>query len=125
MIPLSIGVLIVDDHAEFRRAARALLNAAGFEVVGEAGTGHEALATAARCSPSAVLLDVQLPDIDGFAITESLLDRAELPLVILTSSRSAGAYRRRLAASRAAAFIAKRDLSAQSLAAVLRWSGPC
>ena len=120
MIPLSIGVLIVDDHAEFRRAARALLNAAGFEVVGEAGTGHEALAAAARFSPDMVLLDVQLPDIDGFAITESLLDRPDPPLVILTSSRSASAYRHRLATSRAAAFIAKRDLSAQSLAALLR-----
>ena len=117
---MSIGVLIVDDHPEFRRAARELLNAAGFEVVGEAGTGHEALATAARCSPDIVLLDVQLPDIDGFAITESLLDRPDPPLVILTSSRSAGAYRRRLATSRAAAFIAKRDLSAQSLAALFR-----
>ena len=117
---MSIGVLIVDDHAEFRRAARALLNAAGFEVVGEAGTGHEALAAVTRCSPDVVLLDVQLPDVDGFAITDSLLDRPDPPLVILTSSRSASAYRRRLATSRAAAFIAKRDLSAQSLAALLR-----
>ena len=117
---MPVTVLIVDDYAGFRHVARALLEADGIEVVGEAADGRSAISEAERLRPQLVLLDVQLPDIDGFAITESLLDRPDPPLVILTSSRSASAYRRRLATSRAAAFIAKRDLSAQSLAALLR-----
>ena len=59
-------VLIVDDHRDFRAFARALLEAGGFEVVGEAVDGASALVTARALKPALVLLDVQLPDIDGF-----------------------------------------------------------
>jgi DNA-binding NarL/FixJ family response regulator len=109
-------VLIVDDHEAFRRAARAMLEAAGFPVVGEAGNGQSALATAERLEPAIVLLDIQLPDIDGFEVAERLAARASSPAVVLTSSRAASAYRRRLADSSARGFISKEELSAAAVA---------
>ena len=65
-------LLIVDDHAGFRMLARAMLDAEGFDVVGEAGDGESALAEAHRLNPAVVLLDVVLPDLDGFAVCERL-----------------------------------------------------
>jgi DNA-binding NarL/FixJ family response regulator len=109
-------VLIVDDHAAFRSFARALLEAQGFEVVGEAADGGSAISKAARLRPAVVLLDIQLPDIDGFAVAERLAAEAA---VVLISSRDESAYRRRLAASPARGFIAKADLSGAALAALV------
>ena len=82
-------VLIVDDHADFRAFARVLLEAGGFEVVGEAGDGAAALAAARELRPALVLLDVQLPDRDGFAVCERLAAGDAPPVVVLTSSRDA------------------------------------
>ena len=65
-------VLIVDDHAGFRHAARALLEAEGFDVVGESATGGEGLADADRLRPDLVLLDVGLPDVDGMEVADQL-----------------------------------------------------
>ena len=110
-------VLIVDDHAAFRSAARALLEADGFDVVGEAADGASALAAARRLRPDVVLLDVHLPDVDGFAVAE-LLPR-DGPAIVLTSSRSAAAFRRRLAANPRLTFIAKDELSGTTLAAAV------
>jgi DNA-binding NarL/FixJ family response regulator len=115
---VSRSVLIVDDHAEFRRSARALLEAEGFEVVGEAVDGASALIGAARLHPRLVLLDVQLPDLDGFEVAARLADSSDPPAVILTSTRAVGSYRRRLAGSPVLGFIAKADLSAEALAAL-------
>jgi DNA-binding NarL/FixJ family response regulator len=110
-------VLIVDDHAEFRRVARALLEAELFEVVGEAADGESAIAESLRLQPELVLLDIQLPDIDGFEVATRLA-AFELPTrVVLTSSRSASAFRRRLEASSAIGFIPKDELSGEALAA--------
>jgi DNA-binding NarL/FixJ family response regulator len=110
-------VVIVDDHAAFRSAARALLEAAGFRVVGEASDGAAAVRAAAELQPDVLLLDVQLPDFDGFAVADRL--HPDGPAVVLTSSRGAGAFRRRLAANPRLRFIAKSDLSAEALAAAL------
>ncbi len=63
-------VLIVDDHAAFRASARALLQAEGFDVVGEAANGAEAVEAVAVLRPEIVLLDIQLPDLDGLAVAE-------------------------------------------------------
>jgi DNA-binding NarL/FixJ family response regulator len=115
---VSRSVLIVDDHAAFRRSARALLEAEGFEVVGEAVDGASALIGAARLHPRLVLLDVQLPDLDGFEVAARLADSSDPPAVILTSTRSASSYRRRLASSPVLGFIAKADLSGDALAAL-------
>ena len=71
-------MLVVDDHAGFRSMARQLLAAAGFEVVGDAGTGSEAVAVSARLRPDAVLLDVQLPDLDGFEVSRRLAQQVVL-----------------------------------------------
>jgi DNA-binding NarL/FixJ family response regulator len=110
-------VLIVDDHAEFRRVARALLEADGFNIVGEAADGASAIAEAARLRPHLVLLDIQLPDLDGFEVATRLAALAVPPQVVLTSSRSAGSFRRRLATSPALGFVAKGELSGEALAA--------
>lgn len=110
-------VLIVDDHAEFRRIARTLLEAASFEVVGEAADGRSAVAEAARLRPEVVLLDVQLPDLDGFEVAMQLAALPAPPRVVLTSSRSATSFRRRLATSPALGFVAKSELSGEALAA--------
>jgi DNA-binding NarL/FixJ family response regulator len=113
-------VLIVDDHAEFRAAARALLEADGYDVAGVAWDGASALDAVARLRPRVVLLDIQLPDMDGFAVADSLAGVADPPAVVLTSSRDSSSYRRRLARSPARGFISKGDLSGAALAALVR-----
>lgn len=112
-------VLIVDDHAEFRASARALLEAEGFAVVGEAADGGEAIAAAAALRPTLVLLDVQLPGSDGIAVADEIAAIPDSPAVVLISSRDAAAYGERLAGSSARGFVAKRDLSGPALAALL------
>jgi DNA-binding NarL/FixJ family response regulator len=112
-------VLIVDDHAGFRQSVGALLEAEGFSVVGEAADGAAALAEAERLGPAVVLLDIQLPDIDGFAVAERLAAGEKPPAVVFVSSREAAAYGPRLAATTARGFIAKRELSGAALAALV------
>ena len=112
-------VLIVDDHTGFRRLARLLLEQIGHVVVGEAGTGVEALSKARRLKPDLVLLDIQLPDLDGLAVAESLTSEAEPPTVVLVSSHDATDFGPRLEVCGALGFIAKADLSAESLTALL------
>ena len=112
-------MLIVDDHDGFRAFARALLQSEGFDVVGEAPDGASALDAVARLDPDLVLLDVQLPDIDGFEVAERLARAADPPAVILVSTRHASSYRRRLAETRARGFISKGDLSGPAVAAVV------
>ena len=116
--PVAATVLIVDDHAGFRSFARALLEAEGFDVVGEAADGASALAAARALSPELVLLDVALPDMDGFAVCDALLEYGTGQVVVLTSSRDASSYRRQLERSGARGFIAKSELSGQALTAL-------
>jgi DNA-binding NarL/FixJ family response regulator len=117
--PVSRTLLIVDDHAEFRRTARVLLEADGFEVVGEAADGASALDEVERLRPAVVLLDVQLPDFDGFEVAARLALVRDPPRVVLTSSRSVSSFRRRLAQTTALGFIAKSELSGEALAALV------
>lgn len=107
-------VVIVDDHAGFRARAAALLERAGYRVVGSCADGRSALSLLAAVRPDVVLLDVQLPDIDGFGVIEQLGE--DRPAVVLISSREAADYGARVARSGAAGFISKADLSAASLA---------
>lgn len=113
-------VLIVDDHEAFRSSARALLEAEGFDVVGEAADGVQAIEAVAALRPDVVLLDVQLPGEDGLAVAERLAAGSDPPAVVLISSRDASAYGPRLSAARAKGFIRKSDLSGAALAALLR-----
>ena len=112
-------VLIVDDHAAFRASARALLQAEGFEVVGEAGDGAGALAAVAVLRPEIVLLDIQLPDLDGLAVAERLATIPNAPAVVLISSRDAATYGPRLQGSLARGCISKSGLSGEALAALV------
>ena len=116
---MPVRVLIVDDHAGFRRVARRLLQDMGRLVVGEAGTGAEALSEARRLKPDLVLLDIQLPDLDGLAVARSLSSDANPPSVVLVSSRDAADYGSGLDECGALGFIAKADLTAESLTALL------
>jgi DNA-binding NarL/FixJ family response regulator len=117
--PMRPTVVIVDDHPEFRESASALLEAEGFAVIGEAANGDEAIAAVERLRPQVVLLDIQLPDLDGFAVAERLAGGADPPRVVLISSREAAAYGPRLEAAAARGFIPKRELSGSALAALL------
>jgi DNA-binding NarL/FixJ family response regulator len=112
-------VLIVDDHSAFRSAARALLQGAGFEVIGESEDAAGALEAAERLQPTIVLLDIGLPDGDGFEVAERLAQGEDPPMVILISSREVAWYRTRLAVSPARGFIAKGDLSRAAIEALL------
>jgi DNA-binding NarL/FixJ family response regulator len=113
------SVLIVDDHAGFRASARALLERQGFEVVADVPDGEEALEAAARLSPDLVLLDVQLPGMDGFEVAERLAATPRAPRVVLVSSRRRSAYERRLPEAPVAGFLDKDELSGAALAALL------
>jgi DNA-binding NarL/FixJ family response regulator len=111
-------VLIVDDHEAFRESVSALLEAEGFEVLGEAADGAAALVEFERLRPDVVLLDIQLPDVDGFAVAERLAAAHEPPSVVLISSREAEAYGERLESAPTQGFIPKRELSGAALAAL-------
>jgi DNA-binding NarL/FixJ family response regulator len=104
-------VLIVDDHAVFRSFARRVLLADGLDVVGESADGAAAIADASGLRPDVVLLDVQLPDMDGFAVAEILAGQERAPAVVLVSSRSRADYGPLVDASHAVGFIAKSALS--------------
>jgi DNA-binding NarL/FixJ family response regulator len=79
-------VLVVDDHPAFRELARTLLEDGGYAVVAEAGDGASALAAARAVRPDAVLLDVHLPDMDGFAVAAALAREHPAARVVLTST---------------------------------------
>ena len=111
-------ILVVDDHAGFRATAKRWLEAEGWTVVGEAPDGASALALAARLRPDVVLLDIGLPDMDGFAVAEGMSGKAA-PDVVLISSRGLDAYAGRVATSAAVGFIAKEELDADGLQTLL------
>ena len=112
-------VLIVDDHEDFRRSATALLAAEGFDVVGTVADGGAVVEAVERLRPEVVLLDIQLPDLDGFAVAERLAQTSDPPHVVLISSRDAASYGSRIASAPAHGFLAKRELSGASLAALV------
>ena len=112
-------VLIVDDHAGFRSGARSLLEAEGFDVLGEAADGESAVEQARRLRPQVVLLDVQLPGMDGFAVAEQLAADPAAPAVVLISSRGRGAFRDRLEATPVRGFITKAEFSGECLSSLL------
>ena len=112
-------VLIVDDHPSFRASARLLLESEGWEVVGEAADGTRALAAARELRPDVVLLDIQLPDLDGFEVSSRLASNGSGPAVILVSSRDSEDYGSLANRSGARGFIAKGDLTGAALEALL------
>ncbi len=113
------SILIVDDNAGFRVQARALLEADGFDVIGESEDGTSGLAAARSLRPDLVLLDIGLPDVEGFEVARELAVDGPPPLVVLTSSREASAYGPRLASSRVLGFIPKDELSGDAIRALV------
>lgn len=112
-------VLIVDDHPSFRASARHVLEDAGYLVIGEAQDGASGLAAANAMRPAVVLLDVQLPDIDGFDVAARLTGQDDGPAVVLTSTRDASEFGGMVARSGARGFVAKDGLSGPALEALL------
>jgi DNA-binding NarL/FixJ family response regulator len=111
--------LVVDDHPTFRKTARVLLKSAGFEVVGEAADGASAIEAARSLRPDVVLLDLMLPDIDGFEVAAALRNNGNPPLIVLTSSHDPGDFGNLIDESGARGFISKSELSPASLKELL------
>jgi CheY-like chemotaxis protein len=95
-----------------------MLERAGFTVA-EAVNGAEAVAAAADLQPDVVLLDIQLPDVDGFAVARSLALSEHPSAVVLTSTREASDYGERIGASSAIGFLPKTDFSGGALRRIL------
>ena len=112
-------MLIVDDNSAFRAAARQLLERAGFVVVAEAGDGVEAIRGAKEHTPDLAIVDVQLPDLDGFELAERLRGFDPPPQVILTSNLDWSDYGELVESSSALGFIPKAELSAGAIDALL------
>ena len=112
-------VLIVDDHPSFRASAKAILEADGFDVTGEAEDGESAIVAAGRLHPDIVLLDVQLPDLDGFEVTRRLMASNGETCVVLVSSRDGADFGPLVESSGACGFVPKSELSGEAVTALL------
>jgi DNA-binding NarL/FixJ family response regulator len=119
MAGMGVNVLIVDDHHSFRILARKLLEADGYHVVGEVSDGAAAVAAVALLRPDLVLLDIHLPDHDGFEVTRQLIERVPTCQVVLISSRDASDYGRCLQQCGARGFIPKDQLCTAALTELL------
>jgi DNA-binding NarL/FixJ family response regulator len=117
---MACTVLIVDDHPGYRAAARTVLEADGFEVVGEAATGLEGVSEAARLRPHIVLLDIGLPDIDGVEVAQRITAAADgkAPAIVLISSRDGTGCETVFASCGARGFIPKAELSGDAITAL-------
>jgi len=103
----------------FRASARHVLEDAGFVVIGEAQDGASGLAAASTMRPAVVLLDVQLPDVDGFDVAARLTAQDNEHAVVLTSSRDGSEFGGMVARSAARALVAKDQLTGPALEALL------
>jgi DNA-binding NarL/FixJ family response regulator len=112
-------VLVVDDHDGFRRSMRRMLERAGYDVVGEAVDGESAITAAAHLRPDIALVDIRLPDLDGFAVAKAIRAAGSAGSIVLISTRQRADHGERLAASNADGFIEKSDLSAKAIAAIV------
>ncbi len=105
---MPVRVLIVDDQEPFRMAARLVVDATdGFEVVGEAETGEDSVTMAGELAPDLVLMDVNLPGINGLEATRRILGAVPAPIVLLLSTYEEDEYAPRAAECGAAAYIPK------------------
>ena len=112
-------ILIIDDDTRFRMQASDLLEADGFVVIGQAVDGESGLTAARSLRPDFVLLDIGLPDVDGFEVARALAIDGPPPLVVLTSSRDARAYGRRLIDEPSLGFLPKEQVSGVAIRALV------
>jgi DNA-binding NarL/FixJ family response regulator len=112
-------LLIVDDHEDFRRSAAMLLELEGFDVVGTAEDGPSALSAVEALRPDVVLLDVQLPGMDGFEVVQRLQASQQQTRVVLISSRDRSAYATELTAAPVLGFLAKSEFSGAAIHALV------
>ena len=112
-------ILIVDDDPRFRIQAGDVLAADGFVVIGEAADGASALEAVKALQPDFVLVDIGLPDVEGFEVARALADTRPPPYVVLTSSRDARAYGRRLTNGHFLGFISKERISGAAIRALV------
>jgi DNA-binding NarL/FixJ family response regulator len=116
ILAMARTVLIVDDHPSFRTSVRRVLEDAGYEVIGEAEDGTSGVDAARALCPSLVLLNVQLPDMNGFEIAARLVELDNPPTVVLTSSREGAEFTEMVTRSGASGFVPKAELSGHALA---------
>jgi DNA-binding NarL/FixJ family response regulator len=110
-----VRVLIVDDHPVFRRAARALLEARGFAVVGDADCSATALEAVKQLEPDGVMIDVRLGDESGHDVALALTRLQPAPAVLLVSVLDPGDGEERALACGARGFVLKGRLAAADL----------
>jgi CheY-like chemotaxis protein len=111
MSSIARSILVVDDEPTFRRLARLLLASQGFVVVAEAGSVADAVSTARRVKPSAALVDVELPDGDGFELAGRLSAMPWSPRIVVTSVQSGADFTTEARRVGAEAFVLKADLA--------------
>jgi DNA-binding NarL/FixJ family response regulator len=111
-----VRVLIVDDQLPFREASRMVVEMTdGFEIAGEAANGEEAVDLASRLRPDLVLMDVQMPGIDGIEATRRIKSLDDPPHVLVMSTHESGSYEEPALAAGAIGFIAKSMFSMDAL----------
>jgi DNA-binding NarL/FixJ family response regulator len=114
-----LTAVIVDDHPSFRAVARTVLETDGFTVVGTASDGESGVAEALRLEPDVVLLDVELPDIDGFEVAARLRRAGSSSAIVLASSRESTDFGSLVAESGARGFVSKPDLTGEAVRALV------
>jgi DNA-binding response OmpR family regulator len=112
-------ILVVDDHPSFVAAARFVLESEGFTVVAVARDGESAVAETLRLAPDIVLLDVSLPDIDGFETAARIRAAGAKAAIVFTSSRDRADFGSLIADSGGRGFIAKAELTGDGVRALL------
>lgn len=112
-------LVIVDDNVEFLASAGAMLSEEGFDVVGRVSDALSAIDEIKQLQPAVVLLDVQLPVIDGFELARQLAELVPRPIVILISSRDPASYGSELTSAPVRGFLSKWELSGDTLAAMV------
>ena len=116
---MAMTVLVVDDHPGFRACARGLLEREGYRVVGEAADCASALSRGQELKPQLALVDVYLPNCDGFEVAARLAALEHPPAIVLTSSHDRSEFDSLVAASAAKGFVPKDELSRESIEELL------
>jgi len=112
-------VLVVDDHPSFRRLVSRLLTNGGYDVVAQVSTGRAAYEASARLDPDLVLLDIVLPDEDGFTLSVRLAGLPRPPIVVLVSSRAREDFGGMIESSPVRGFLGKADLTLARLSGLV------